>query len=167
MQEFLRRYATPLSLVTGLSLAITGIMMFFGIRGEIGEVHEWLGWAFVAALLMHIVRNWRGVLGMMRSWSSKAIVGVLGAAMAVLIIAQLPNGEARGHAGGPWLVARRVADVPIATSAPALGMSADQVIEKLKTRGLTVETSQQSLSEVAEKNDVRLPHLFGALLNDA
>jgi hypothetical protein len=66
--EFLRKYATPLSLVTGLAVSVTGLMMLFGIRGEMGDLHEWIGVAFVAAILMHIVRNWRGLGAMFRSF---------------------------------------------------------------------------------------------------
>lgn len=168
MDAFLRRYATPLSLVTGVALSITGILMFFGVRGELGDIHEWLGWAFVAALLMHIARNWRGLLGMMKPVASKAIVGVLGVALAVLVVTSLPFGAQGGgnHAGGPWAALHRVADAPITASAPALGLTSEQAIAKLKARGIAVENPQQSLNEVAEKAEVELPRVFAALMSE-
>jgi len=166
MDAFLRRFATPLSLVTGVAISITGIMMFFGIRGELGDIHEWIGWAFVVALLMHILRNWRGVLGMLRPWTSKAIVGVIGVALAVLVVTHLPNGEGGGHKGGPWLVVNRIGNAPITMAAPALGMTSEQAIAKLKAKGITVAGPQQSLADVARQEDTELPRLFALLLND-
>jgi len=168
MDAFLRRYATPLSLVTGIGISITGILMFFGVRGELGDIHEWLGWAFVVALLMHIVRNWRGLLGMLQPRINKALVGVLGIALTVLVVTSLPLGGQSGgnRAGGPWAALHRVADAPITASAPALGLTSDQAIAKLKAKGIAVENPQQSLNEVAEKTDVELPRIFAALMTE-
>ena len=166
MDSFLRRYATPLSLVTGIAVSLTGIMMFFGIRGEIGDLHEWIGWAFVVALLMHIVRNWRGVLGMMKPWASRAIVGAIGIVLTVLVATHLPSGEVSGHNGGPWVVVNQVGNVPITTAAPALGMTSEQAITKLKARGIVVADSQQSLADIARQQDVELPRLFALLLSE-
>lgn len=166
MDAFLRRYATPLSLVTGLAISITGIMMFFGIRGEIGELHEWLGWAFVVAIVMHMVRNWRGVLGMLKPWRAKAIVGVLSAAMIALVITHLPSGENGGRGGGPWLVVNRVANVPISAAAPALGTTSEAVITKLKAQGIAVKSADQTLAQVAREKDIELQKVFALLLQE-
>lgn len=165
MDGFLRRYATPLSLVTGLAVSITGIMMFFGIRGGLGDIHEWIGWAFVIASLMHILRNWRALLGMMKPWTSKVIVVVLGAALAALVVSQMPSGgHSGGHEGGPWLVVNRVSAVPITISAPTLGMTPQQVIAKLKAKGITVDDSQKSLADIAHQEEMPLPHLLALLV---
>ena len=77
--EFLRKYATPLSLVTGLAVSITGLMLLFGVRGQIGELHEWIGVAFVVAIVLHIVRNWKALGILFRSFASAsvAIIGPL------------------------------------------------------------------------------------------
>jgi len=171
MDAFLRRYATPLSLVTGLAVSITGIMMFLGLRRGLGEVHEWIGLAFVVALLMHVVRNWRAVLGMMKPWTSKAIVGAIGVALAVLVVAQMPSGgQAAGHGGGrdggSWLIVNRVSNVPITIAAPALGMTAQEAIAKLKAKGISVGDGQKSLADIAREEDTALPHLFALLLRD-
>jgi len=166
MDTFLRRYATPLSLVTGFAVSITGIMMLFGLRGGLGEIHEWIGVAFVAALLMHIVRNWRAVLGMMKPWPSKAIVGVVGIALAVLVLTNLPSGHGGGHQGGPWLVANRVGAVPITIAAPALGMTGDEAIAKLKAKGITVKDGKTSLADIARDEETPLPQLFALLLRE-
>ena len=101
MDSFLRKYATPLSLVTFLAAAVTGVMMFFDVHSrQLSEVHEWIGVIFVIALLLHLARNWRGMLAMMSSTRSKAIVGGLGAVALVFIIGSAPFGYGGGHGSG-------------------------------------------------------------------
>jgi hypothetical protein len=162
--EFLRKYATPLSIVTSIAVSVTGLMLLFGIRGEIGEIHEWIGVAFVAAMVMHIVRNWPGVKKILSSWVGAAIVGGVGAVFAVLIVMAMPsgNGEA-GHGGGPWMVVNRMADAPISVSAPALGLTADQAVTKLKAAGVPVDGPADTLTHLARDHAQPLPRLFGIL----
>jgi hypothetical protein len=164
--EFLKKYATPLSMVTSIAVSVTGLMLLFGIRGPIGDVHEWIGVAFVAAMVMHIVRNWPGIKKIMSSLPGMAIVGGFGIAFAVLIVMAMPSGsgEHGGHGGGPWMVANRVADAPISVSAPALGLTADQAVTKLKAAGVPVDGPQDSLSHLARDHEQPLPRLFGVLI---
>ena len=168
--EFLRKYATPLSLVTGLAVSVTGLMMLFGIRGEMGDLHEWIGVAFVAAILMHIVRNWRGLGAMFRSRTSAAIALVGGLALATLIVLHLPvfqeAEQGGGHHGGPWMIATRVAGAPIAVSAPALGLTADQAVAKLRAAGVEVDGPTASLAHLVHAHGQSLPRLFGVLLGE-
>lgn len=168
MTGFLRNYATPLSFITGLAVCVTGLMLLFGIRGELGEVHEWIGVAFVAALLLHMVRNWRGVGAMLKTKPAKSIVGVLGIAFAALIaFTFLPSDEGHGRGPhGPWMVVNRVAEAPIATAAPALGLSGDQAVSKLRSGGVPVDGPQESLADISRDHNQPLPRLFGILLNE-
>jgi hypothetical protein len=164
--EFLKKYATPLSIVTSIAVAVTGLMLMFGIRGEIGEIHEWIGVAFVAAMVMHIVRNWPGIKKIMSSWVGATIVGGVGAVLAVLIVMSMPSGgESGGHGGGPWMVVNRVADAPISVSAPALGLTADQAVTKLKTAGVPVDGPADSLAHLARDHEQPLPKLFALLVS--
>jgi len=166
--EFLRKYATPLSLVTGLAVSVTGLLMLFGIRGEMGDIHEWIGVAFVAAILMHIVRNWRGLGAMFRSRTPAMIAVIGGLALTALIVLHLPmfaeSGQGGGHQGGPWVVMNRVADAPIATSAPALGLTADQAVAKLRAAGVEVDGPRDSLAHLVRDHGQELPRLYGILL---
>jgi hypothetical protein len=161
--EFLRKYATPLSLVTGLAVSVTGLMLLFGIRGQIGEVHEWIGVGFVVALLMHLVRNWRGLGALFRSKVSTSLAVIGGLALAALIAFSLPSGEGGGHHGGPWMVLNRVADAPLSVSAPALGLSADQAVTRLRAAGVTVDGPSDSLTHLSRDHGQPLPRLFAVL----
>ena len=164
--NFLRTYATPLSLVTGFAVAITGLMMLFGIRGEMGDLHEWIGVAFVAALLMHLVRNWKGLGFMFHSGAAKATAGLGALGLGALIVLHLPlAGNGGGHQGGPWMVVNRVADAPIAVSAPALGLTPNQAVTTLKAAGVPVDGASDSLTHLVRVHGQSLPRLYGLLLN--
>jgi hypothetical protein len=167
--EFLRKYATPLSLVTGLAVSVTGLMLLFGIRGEMGDIHEWIGVAFVVAILLHIIRNWRALGAMFKSRTSATIAVVGGLALTALIVLHLPvfqTAEQGGHRGGPWMIANRLADAPIATSAPALGLTADQAVTKLRAAGVEVDGPKDTLAHLVHDHDQPLMRLYAVLLNN-
>ncbi len=90
MSSFLRNYATPLSLVTFLATTVTGVLLFFEVRSRLlSEAHEWIGMLFVTAMLLHLARNWRGLVAMLSTPRNKAIVGGLGAIATLLILASV------------------------------------------------------------------------------
>jgi hypothetical protein len=165
--EFLRKYATPLSLVTGVAVSVTGLMLLFGIRGEMGDLHEWIGVAFVVAIVLHIVRNWRALGFLFKSPTSATIAVVGGLALAVLIVLHMPmfgEGAHGGHRGGPWMVLNRVADAPIAVSAPALGLTPDEAVTRLRAAGIDVDGPKDSLAHLVRDHGQPLPRLYGVLL---
>jgi hypothetical protein len=177
MDSFLRKYATPLSLVTFLAAAVTGLMLFWDVRSrQLSEVHEWVGVIFVIALLLHLGRNWRGMLAMLSSPRSKVIVGGLGVVALAFILGSMPFGNGPGHGGGPGRghgfqasqqVVLRLAAAPIGKMAPALGISGEQAIARLQSGGIVVEGPNQSLADIAEKQHTGVPRLLNLVLADS
>jgi hypothetical protein len=172
VNDFLRTYATPISFVTFLGCALTGLLLFFGVRGgELGDVHEWLGVVFVVVLILHLARNWRGVMAMLTSPRAKLVTGIIAVVVAGFVIFAIPfggggHGQGHGqgfHAGG--LVMGRIAQVPIAQMAPALGLSSDEAVARLKRAGVPVEGPQDSLAHLARDHGQRLPQMLNLLLN--
>ena len=169
MSALLRTYATPVSFVTFVGVGLTGLLMFFGVRGgPLSEIHEWAGVIFVVALVLHLARNWRGVLAMLSTTSGKLIAGGLGAVTVVLILIMLPYGGGGQHQNrhGPWLVVNRIADAPIATMAPALGLTGEEAVARLKRGGVEVDGAQESLSKIASDHDEPLPRMLNLLLSE-
>ena len=168
MNALLRKYATPLSFVAFVAVGLTGLMMFFGVRGRLlNGIHEWVGVIFVVTLVLHLARNWRGVLAMLSTTSGKLIAGGLGAAAVILILFALPLGGGAGHGGahGPWQVIRIMADAPLATMAPALGLSADEAVVRLRRGGVPVDGSQESLNKIASDHGQSVPRMLNLLLS--
>lgn len=168
MGGFLRSFATPLSFITFLGVGITGILLLLDVRGPLGDIHEWLGIAFIAALLLHLMRNWRGVIAMLKTPTSKAVVGVVGAVTAVLVLMAVPfgaQGGGHGGRGGPWMVVNRVAEAPISQAAPALGLSGEQAVARLRGGGVEVDGPHETLAQISRDHNQPLPKLYALMLN--
>lgn len=170
MDSFLRTYATPLSLISFLVVGITGIFMLFDIRsGATGEIHELAGIVFVIALILHLVRNGRGVKAMLSLPKSKTFVAVGGIAAAVLLLLAAPiqsGGRGHGPHGGPWQVVNTISAQPISKMAPALGVTTDQAVARLRSAGVTVANPEQSLAQIAEEQNKELPRLIAAVMTE-
>ena len=169
MNGWLRKYATPLSFVTFLGAGLTGMLMFFGVRGgPLSEIHEWTGVVFVVALALHLARNWRGVLAMLKTPPGMAIAGGLGVVTATLILLAAPFGGAGFHGGhqghGPWRVASAVASAPIEKMAPALGLTKEEAVARLKAGGVPVDGTYETLNGISRDHGVPVPRMLSILL---
>ena len=79
---FDRSLISPFVGIAFLAVSITGILLFFHVKNySIILIHEWLGWAFVAGGIVHLLINYRSMLSYMKS-----IGGALSAATAVLLL---------------------------------------------------------------------------------
>lgn len=177
MDSFLRNYITPLSLVSFAAVAVTGLMMVFGIRNhQLGELHEWFGIAFAVIAVLHLIRNAAGFSAMIVKTHSLIVIGVLGVVAMLLVGSALtapgggPHGPRGPHRhdrdfGGPHrMLEQRLGQASIAQAAPALGLTSEEAIERLRQGGLTVKGPEQSLDGIARANRVRTPHLYRMLL---
>jgi hypothetical protein len=174
MGNFLRNYVTPLSLVTFAGTAVTGLMLFFGIRNhQLGEIHEWLGIGFVVIAILHLFRNGIGFATMMRRPGSRAVIGILGGACALVILAAGYGGYGFGGgphgrgAGGPpqFRIVQQLAHAPIAQVAPALGLTPGLAIARLRKQGVAVTGPGQSIEEIAQKHGTSAPRLIALMLS--
>jgi hypothetical protein len=172
MNDFLRTYATPLSFVTFLGCALTGLLLFFGIRSRpLGEVHEWLGIVFVVALVLHLARNWRGVTAMLTAPRARLAAGIGAVLVAIYVLSAAPfqgghgpgQGHGRGFHGGQAVAMMNITELPIARMAPALGLSSDEAVARLKRGGVPVESAQDSLQHLVHVHGQNLPRLLGLL----
>ena len=72
-----RTWISPITSVTFLVVGVTGILMAFHVKnGGIKALHEWIGYAFTLAAVIHLVVNWRSFLSHFRERS--AILAVCG-----------------------------------------------------------------------------------------
>lgn len=71
----IRLFGTGATIITFVLVALSGVALFFGVRGGIIKtVHEWVGLIMVVAALAHIVANWRGFLGYFKGAKAVAII---------------------------------------------------------------------------------------------
>ena len=131
MPSVLGRYATPF--ITGLFIVslISGIALFFHI-GPSGfhGMHEWLSMVLIVPCALHLWKNWRPFLNYFR---------------------RLPLGVAlrAGEAGGPppFAFSHAILANPASDVAPLLGMTSDELCERLGAAGIVVADPARSVSE--------------------
>ena len=73
----LRSWATPLVVGSFLLMGATGVAMSFNMETPLMKgLHEWAGWAMLAAGGAHLVLNWRGVTTYIRRPLAGGIMGL-------------------------------------------------------------------------------------------
>ncbi len=80
----IRSWATPLTIgAFGLS-AVTGVLMFFHLDSGLNKVvHEWLSWALVGGVALHVSANWRAFSTYLKKPRALSIIGAFALALFV------------------------------------------------------------------------------------
>ena len=146
----LREWATPVAIgAFGLS-AVTGIMLFFGADvGLTRPVHEWLSWLLVLGTIFHLIANWRLSMRYASRTPGRRIVIVF----FVLTCASLmPFGENhREHSS--MKIADALIQAPLSGVAQIAGHRPGEVANMLGSQGVHVEGKEQTVREIALKNN--------------
>jgi hypothetical protein len=139
-----REWTTPITAGAFLLLAVTGVFMFFhAAPGLAKEMHEWLSWVFLAAVVFHLAVNFAAFKTYIVQRKGQALFGIF---VLILAISFAPL----GGSGEPPFVAplRTLGKTPLTTLAQVAQTSPEQLMERLKKEGLAVQSAQQSLSEL-------------------
>ena len=66
-----RTMLSPLVLTTFLVVGISGVLLAFHVKtGGVKALHEWIGYAFMAAGILHLAVNWRTFASYVRQRAS-------------------------------------------------------------------------------------------------
>ncbi len=146
----MRAWATPVTIGAFLLMAVTGVLMFFGVRtGLVSEVHEWFSWLFLAGAVAHLAVNYRPLTLHLKSrWGRVS----LAAAVALLAVAVLPTGIQTGH-GLHKAVEQSVIDAPLSTLAGLAHLAPRDLEARLKAAGISA-SMQQSARDLAVQSGV-------------
>lgn len=156
----LRQYATPLTIGSFVMMSVTGGLMFFHWDTGLNKVaHEWLGWAMVAAVALHVVLNWRAFTLYFKRPLAMGLMGVFVVALGLSFVIPAPQ---KGGGRPEFGVAQMVVNAPVSTLAPMLGTDVDGVIAKLAAQDVQA-TPDQSLAELAGGETVKASALLVAL----
>ena len=124
---WLRRYATQATIALTIVVGVTGVMMFFRLyKGEVQAMHEWLGLAFAAVALAHVVRHRQIFVGMLRQPRMRVLFAATAVASAAFIVAAPPK------APNPVRQATQaVMRAPLKDLAPVLGVTPEVLATRL------------------------------------
>lgn len=87
---------SPFVAIAFLVISATGVLLFFHVKnGPIMVLHEWFGWAFVVAGVVHVLLNIKPLFGYLKMRS-----GLLSLIIALLLTAALAI-VGLNHKGGP------------------------------------------------------------------
>lgn len=97
-----KTWLSPFVTVAFAVISITGALLFFHVKnGSVLALHEWFGWLFIAAGLVHLVMNFRPLAAYLRWPAARVSLVVAGVLVALLWIGGARHeGEhgRRGHA---------------------------------------------------------------------
>ena len=145
--KHLRAYATPLTIGTFLIMGATGILMFFHTNTTLNKVvHEYVGLVMVAAVLLHVVLNWRAF----QTYFKRPVALTLMTASAVMLAASFVSlGDDAGDARPDIIALQMVSSASLTDLAPLMGTDAENLIAKLAEQGVTA-TADQTLIDLSD-----------------
>ena len=151
MPSLLQRYATPL--ITGLFIIslVSGVALFVHVgTGAFRGMHEWLSMVLIVPFVLHLWRNWKPMKLYFKKPAFAAAVGVsLLAALAFVI----PTGSTSRPDGPPqFALVHTITGNSANQIAPLFGVSAEKLVEVLKTAGFTAANASDPLNTIAEKS---------------
>lgn len=155
----LKSWATPLATGTFIILAVTGTLMFFKIEtGLIGPVHEWLSWALIAGVALHIAANWKSFTGY---FSRKPALSIIGTGLLITLISVFAPVEKESN---PRMnIIKAVESSSLEAVAGVAGEKSETIITKLSGKGITVETPSMTIKEIAAKNSKEEKDILGII----
>lgn len=140
-----REWATPLTAGAFLLTAVTGILMFFHIDSGINKTaHEWLSWALVLGVGLHMVSNFTGFKRYLFARKGQIFIG--GFAL-LLALSFIPMGNVGGEPAFMQSV-KSLSAAPLTTLALVAEITPEQMAERLSKAGFTVQSNEQSVGEV-------------------
>ena len=141
-----RPWITPVVMGAFLLSAVTGILMFFHLDSGLNKTaHEWLSWAMVIGVGLHVLLN---MPAFKRYFTQNVGRAVVGAFALVLALSFIPAGGEGGSEPGFAPPVRALAKAPITVLAQVTGNSADELKAKLQAQGLSVTSDQQSVADL-------------------
>lgn len=144
-----REWATSLTTVGFFVMGLTGIMLYFHIfNNHVKLLHELLGLAFVIIVLGHVLVNWNA----MKSYFSKrifytsvALMFFVTSAFIVQSLNQPPSGKG--------IILTSIMKAPVKDVFKVLNINENEAKKVLETKGIVVQSNQQSLEELAHQNN--------------
>lgn len=141
-----RPWITPVVIGAFLLSAVTGILMFFHLDSGLNKTaHEWLSWAMVIGVSLHIVLNLNAFKRYFSQTTGKVVIGLFAL---ILVLSFVPAGGEGGSDPGFAPPVRALAKAPLPVLAQVVGMSPEALKTELASKGHPVLNDQQTLQDL-------------------
>ena len=128
-------------------MGVTGILMFFHWDTGLNKtVHEWLGWAMVVAVALHVMVNLQGFKNMLRTTLGK---GILGLFTLILALSFFNLGGGEGNGGPPFKNSVNLLSNASITELSQISHIDEQILlTRLQQAGVNSATAQSSVKQL-------------------
>lgn len=158
-----RRWATPVVMASFAFMAATGVLMFFHWHSPLQkELHEWLGWALVAAVVLHVLSN---ATAFKRHFAGQRRAAVLLAAVLLIVVGTsfIRPAESKGGSVSAGAV-QALAKAPLPVLAQVFGLSTADARQALAAAGLDLPQDSSTLDAAAQGQRERIGKGLKALI---
>lgn len=156
-----RKIVTPLTGALSLVIGISGAMLFFHFEeGLVKGVHEWLGMAFVVAMLVHLAMNWKAFKQHFRKPAAWVGTGAVTAISAMFLVSSLtqPN-ESPVRS-----IIHSIETTAISDLAPVFKVSETEMSQRFVQAGVEIKSGQETIQELASNSGVDPRRLISVLI---
>ncbi len=155
-----RKIITPLTGALSLVIGISGVMLFFHFEeGLVKGAHEWLGMAFVAAMLVHLAMNWKAFKQHFKKPAAWISTGAVTAISAVFLVSSLTQ----SHESPVRSIINSIETTAVYDLAPVFKVSHLEINQRLDQAGVVIISGQETIQELASSNGVDPRRLVMAL----
>jgi len=143
-----RRFVTSSVGFSFIIVGLTGVIFkFFFKNHTLEEIHAWVGLVMVAAALFHIIQNWNALKRHLLDTRVYALLIPIGVICGLIVL----RGEPKAGLN-PRRVMRQITQASADNVAKTFGKDVHQVIISMQKDGIAVDSSEETLAQLAEKN---------------
>ena len=161
-----RSWVTPLVAGSFFLMAVTGILMFFHWDTGLNKVvHEWLGWAMVIAVVLHVLVNFQGFKNMFRTTMGKGILGLF----SLILVLSFFNLSGNSDGGKPPFMSsvNVLSNASITELSQVSHIDEQTLLNRLQQSGVTSATSQSTVKQLVGDDVGKQMRTLNAILKTA
>lgn len=144
-------------------ISITGMLLFFKTASpQIGEIHAWLGLAFLILGIYHLIKNFSLFKRYLKKKSSVVIL------MLILVgsILFIKPWENPFHSPMREAMMKAIFMQPISTVSTFFKKDPELVLIQMQEEGIAIRNSGQSLMEISKSNGINIKVLLTMIFED-
>ena len=158
--RFLRKWATPWTVGSFVLMSVTGVLMFYHLNSPLNKLaHQWLSFAFLAGVGVHVFVNW---LAFSRYFKSPVAIAVMAVFGVVLVGSFVNLGGAKAEPPTRAIMAS-LGRTPLSELAPIVHATPDALVARLQARGFPATSVSQSPDDLAGKDKKASAAILGII----
>ncbi len=156
-----RAWVTPFTAGAFLLSAVTGVLIFFHIDSGANKfVHEWLSWALLAGVALHLSTNFAVFKKHLTVLRSQIIIGVFAVILAISFISFGKEGEKPPF----FRSVQALADTSLVTLAAVAQITPEELTVRLAKVGFQLTPQHKSLKDVVGGDVRKQMHVLNSIL---